>query len=212
MRPARFSAHADEHAPSVRQPGPAIRPCSRRNQRLARRVQARVKVAHLGAVVSLAASIAACGTSAGGQPAGPPTVATATAGSATASPARTVAASGPAVSQPGSAPPTLTGPATLTTADNGATVRLRRGQRVTVVLSANGALSWHVPAAADAAVTRVSRSGGYPGRKPARAVFLAVRSGRATLTALDDTVCLHTQPACELPQQTWQVTVIVTGS
>lgn len=173
-----------------------------------------MKVEHLGAIVVLAAGVAACGTLAGGQPAGPPAVATATAvpaRTATASPVRTVAASGPAVPQPGTSPRTLTGPAALTTADNGATVRLRPGQRVTVALASNGAMSWHVPAAAGAAVTRIGASGGYPGREPARAVFLAVRSGRAMLTALDDTACLHTQPACELPQQAWQVTVIVTA-
>jgi hypothetical protein len=49
------------------------------------------------------------------------------------------------------------------------------------------------------------------GQQPARAAFVAVRSGGATLTAIDDTACRHGQPACELPQQEWQVTVIVTG-
>jgi hypothetical protein len=57
----------------------------------------------------------------------------------------------------------------------------------------------------------VSASGGYPGQQPAQAAFVAVRSGDATLTAIDDTACLHGQPACELPEQDWQVTVIITG-
>jgi hypothetical protein len=96
-------------------------------------------------------------------------------------------------------------------ADNGATVRLRPGQRVTIALAAQGRLAWHVPAAAGAAMRKVSSSGGYPGTQPARGTFLAVRPGRATLTAIDDTACLHAQPACALPQQEWLVTVVVAG-
>ncbi|MHC4055849.1 hypothetical protein, partial [Bradyrhizobium sp. 25ACV] len=74
--------------------------------------------------------------------------------------------SGPA---PGSPAPTLTGPATLTAADNGAVVRLHTGQKVAVTLMSQGLFSWHVPAAAGAAVRRVSASGGYPGQQPAAA-------------------------------------------
>jgi hypothetical protein len=102
-------------------------------------------------------------------------------------------------------------PVTLTTTDNGAAVWLHAGQQVAVALASAGSFSWHVPAAAGTAVRRVSASGGYPGQQPARAAFVAVRSGRATLTAIDDTACLHSQPACEPPQQEWQVTIIVTG-
>ena len=175
-----------------------------------------MKALYLVAAVSLAAVVAACGPQDPGQPAGPPIVATATAIPAhtvTASPARSVTASWrPAVPAPGSPPPILTGPASLTTADNSATVRLHPGQRVTVVLASQGLFSWHVPAAAGAAVTRVGASGGYPGRQPARAAFLAVRPGSATLTAVDDTACLHARPACEPAQQVWRVTVTVIGS
>jgi hypothetical protein len=134
------------------------------------------------AAVSLCCGVAACGTHGGGQPAGSST--------ATAMPS---------------------GPATLTTADNGAPVRLRRGQQVRVELGSQGLFSWHIPAVTGAAVTMVSSDGGYPGRLAARAAFLAVQPGSATLTALDDTACLHAQPACEPAQHTWQVTVIVTS-
>jgi hypothetical protein len=99
---------------------------------------------------------------------------------------------------------------TLAAADNGALVRVHVGQRVAVALASEGMFSWHVPAAAGAAVRRVTASGGYPGQQPARAVFLAVHSGSATLTAIDDTACLHAQPACEPPQREWRVTVVVT--
>lgn len=173
-----------------------------------------MKVLYLAAAVVLTTAVAACGTQAAGQPAEPPTVATVTAipaGTATASPAIAGTASRQPISPPGSPPPTLTGPVTLTMADNGAVVRLHADQQVAVALAPEGVFSWHVPAAAGAAVRRVSTSGGYPGQQPARAAFLAVRSGSATLTAIDDTACLHAQPACEPPQREWRVTVIVTG-
>jgi hypothetical protein len=173
-----------------------------------------VKVLYLAAAVALTTTVTACGTQAAGPPAGLPTVATATAipaGTGTARPAVAGTASRQPISPPGSPPPTLTGPVTLTAADNGAAVQLHVGQQVAVALASGGLFSWHVPAAAGAAVRRVSASGGYPGQQPARAAFLAVRSGSAALTAVDDTACLHAQPACEPPQQEWRVTVIVTG-
>jgi hypothetical protein len=98
----------------------------------------------------------------------------------------------------------------LTVADNGATVPLHPGQRVSVALAARGLFSWHIPAATGAAVMKISASGGYPGTRPARAAFLAARLGRASLSAIDDTACLHAHPACLPSQQVWQVTVIVT--
>jgi hypothetical protein len=162
----------------------------------------------LAAVV--ACTLSACGLSACGTVS--PQSGGGTQGEGSASPA------GPA-SVPGSAP--ATGPTprpsggalgTLTVADNGATVRLSTGQSLTVTLGPHSAFSWHVPAATGAAVRRTSASGGYPGDRPARATFLAVRAGRSILAAVDDTACLHAQPACLLPQQSWQVVVIVAGS
>jgi hypothetical protein len=60
-------------------------------------------------------------------------------------------------------------------------------------------------------VKKINVSGGYPGRQPARAAFLALLPGRATLSAIDDTACLHAEPACLPPQQVWRVAIIVTG-
>lgn len=175
-----------------------------------------MKAPYLIAVIWLAAGVAACGTQAVVPRAEPPTAAVGTAAPArtvTASPAGTGTASGqPSIPPQGSPLPVLTGPVTLTTTDDGATVRVRPGQRVIVTLASQGLFSWHIAAAAGIAVHRVSASGGYPGRQPARAAFLAVRPGSATLTAIDDTACLHAQPACEPAQQVWRVTVIVTGS
>jgi hypothetical protein len=173
-----------------------------------------VKVLYLIAA-ALTTGATACGTQAAGQPAGPPTAATATAipaRTATASPQVAGTASRlPPTPPPSSPPPALTGPVTLTTADNGAAVRLHIGQQVAVALASEGLFSWHVPTAVGAAVRRRSASGGYPGQQPARAAFLAVQSGSATLTAIDDIACLHAQPACEPAQQEWRATVIVTG-
>jgi hypothetical protein len=173
-----------------------------------------VKVLHVVALAALTTGAAVCGTRAAGQQAGTPASAIATAipaGTATASSAVAGTASSPPVPQPGSPPLTLTGPVTLTTADNGGVVRLQVGQQVAVALASEGLFSWDMPAAVGASVRRVSAGGGYPGRAPARAAFLAVRSGCATPTAIDDTACLHAQPACAPAQQEWRVTVTVTG-
>lgn len=181
-----------------------------------------MKAFHLAAVAALTTGLttglAACGAQAAGRSAKPLIAVTATAlpaGRGTALPAGTVTASsqggGAVAAQPSSPAPTLTGPVTLTVADNGAVVRLRTGQQVAVTLTPGGLFSWHVPAAAGAAVRRVSASGGYPSQQPARAAFLAVQPGKATLTTINDTACLHAQPACEPPQQEWRATIIVTG-
>ena len=184
-----------------------------------------MKTFHLAAVAALTTGLAACGAQAAGRPAEPLVAVTATAlpagtatalpaGRGTALPAGTATASsqvGTVAAQPSSPAPTLTGPATLTVADNGAVVRLRTGQQVAVTLTPGTFFSWHVPAAAGAAVRRVSASGGYPGPQPAQAAFLAVRPGGAMLTTITDTACLHAQPACEPAQQEWRVTIIVTG-
>jgi hypothetical protein len=124
-------------------------------------------------------------------------------------------ATGPATgarsAQPRPRPSRLKGPVTLTAADGGAVVSLRVGQSVVVVLAPDFE-AWHQPAAAGAVLRRVSASGGYPGREPARAVFLAVAPGTARLTGISDTACLHASPPCMVPQRTWQVTVTVRGS
>src|SRR5205823_13443167 len=97
------------------------RPGGGRNRRLARYVECHVMVMAFVAVAALITGVAACGTQAADQPAGPPT-----AGTGTASPARTVTASpqpaGTGSWHPPGPSPTLTGPVTLTTTDNGLAV------------------------------------------------------------------------------------------
>jgi hypothetical protein len=123
---------------------------------------------------------------------------------------RQASASHPAAS----AAPTTTSrartPVTLTAASNGTTVRLFRGQPVSVELRGT-ALSWHIPAATGTAVRRTSASGGYPGHQPARATFLATWPGRAVLTSVNDIACLHARPSCAVAQRSWRVVVFVTG-
>lgn len=93
--------------------------------------------------------------------------------------------------------------------DNGATVRLARGRSVTVSLAAQGMFSWHIPIGTAPAVRQVNGGGGYPTDQPAQAAFLATEPGTATLTAENDTSCLHARPACLPPQQQWRVTILV---
>jgi hypothetical protein len=123
---------------------------------------------------------------------------------------RQATAGHPAKSTASTATPQARAPVTLTAASNGTTVRLFRGQSVSVVLRGTP-LSWHVPAATGRAVQRTTAGGGYPGRQPARATFVALWPGRAILSSVNDTACLHTRPACAIAQRSWRVVVFVTG-
>jgi hypothetical protein len=138
------------------------------------------------AVVWAASAVTACGTQ---QPA---------------------SAGHPAASATSTATSRARAPVSLTAVSNGTTVRLFRGQSVSVVLRGT-ALSWHIPAATGKAVRRTSASGGYPGHQPARATFRATWPGRAVLSSVDDIACLHARPACAVAQQSWRVVVLVTG-
>jgi hypothetical protein len=101
----------------------------------------------------------------------------------------------------------------LTQAGSGLTVLLPLGAEVTVVLTPamQGAM-WDQPAASGGAVVRVSVTGGYPSHQPASAVFRAAAPGTARLTSLSDFACLHETPRCAVPQQVWEVTVLVPSS
>jgi hypothetical protein len=109
-------------------------------------------------------------------------------------------------------PPTLTGPAALTSADNGATVKLSVGQSVTVNLAYDGMFSWYPAKATGTAVRRDRAGGGYPAKDTAWAVFTAIQPGTATLSSFDDTACLHATLRCLPPQENWQVTIKVTAA
>jgi hypothetical protein len=140
----------------------------------------------LAALVWAACAIAACGTE------------------------RQASAGHPAVSAASTAAPRAHTLLALTAVSNGTTVRLFRGQSLSVVLRGT-ALSWHVPAASGRAVRRTSASGGYPGHQPARATFVATWPGRAVLSSVNDIACLHARPSCALAQRSWRVVVFVTG-
>src|SRR6266700_1650504 len=99
--------------------------------RRARRVQARAKAPYLVTGIWLAAAVAAWGTRAGGRTAGRTTHAAVHPRTVTASRHALRADSRSAARHP-AAPPDP--PSPLTTADNGATVRRRLGQRMTVAL------------------------------------------------------------------------------
>jgi hypothetical protein len=152
----------------------------------------------------LASGVVACGnvTSPGNDPG--------TGSGGSASPARTSGSSSPVRPQGGASSQPAGKRASLTAADNGATVRLTTGQSITVTLVPALPFSWHLPAATGSIFHRTDASGGYPARRPARATFRAMRPGRAVLSAIDDAQCLHAQPACLLPQRSWHVVIIVT--
>jgi hypothetical protein len=105
----------------------------------------------------------------------------------------------PADNTASAAKPAAHAPVSLTALSDGMTIGLFRGQSVAVVLRPAG-LSWHVPTVTGRAVRRTSASGGYPGRQPARATFLAASPGRAILSSFDDIACLHARPFCVVAQ------------
>lgn len=105
---------------------------------------------------------------------------------------------------------TLTTPGTVTFADSGYTVLLRRGERLKVYLSEVYG-SWDAPRERGRALQRTEASGGYPSRRPTLATFLAVKEGTATITARTDYRCLHARPRCAVAQTLWLLRVIVSG-
>jgi hypothetical protein len=138
------------------------------------------------------AAVAGCGTRSG-ESSGRPRPRLSTAAPAT---------SRPASSQPGHRH-------TLTVADNGAKVRLRLGQKIVVILASHTQM-WQPPRASGLAVRQSSSRGGYPASQVALASFVAVQPGLATLTSTTDAQCLHAEPPCEIAQQVWAVTIVVT--
>ena len=135
---------------------------------------------------------------------------------ASASPGSSTVVSGSASSGPGrsSSPtalrPTPTrsqGTVTVTQDDNGQTVRLTVGDRLRVRLTTG---TWDPPVSGEpAVVVRRSSNGGYPSDQPVDAVFEAVATGRAEVTAQSDAACFHTEPRCMMASQLWQVHVLV---
>ncbi len=107
--------------------------------------------------------------------------------------------------------PAPDGEVTVTVADSGRTVTLHIGQRLRVVLGGRGE-QWHRPASTRPFLRLTAASGGYPGNRPADAVFLAVRAGIALVTSMTDHPCLHAQPPCMIAQRAWSVRVLVTGA
>jgi hypothetical protein len=105
---------------------------------------------------------------------------------------------------------TLISPGTVTFADAGSTVRLSRGERLNVYLS-NRYGTWDPPQANGKAIQRIEVSGGYPSRTSARATFLAVADGAATIVSRTDHPCLHAHPPCAIVQRIWLVHVVVSG-
>ena len=103
----------------------------------------------------------------------------------------------------------VTGAVVLTERNSPGEIRLRVGQRVLVRLPGGDYDGYRIPAVTGAAIREVSHDGGYPSRCEARAVYLAVAPGAATLKSQTDFVCLHAKPPCLPPSKTWAVRVSV---
>lgn len=92
---------------------------------------------------------------------------------------------------------------------------LARGQLIIVALGGPGLPTWDQPLAAGpraGLLRRVSAGGGYPSSAPARARFLAIRTGTTLIESITDAPCLHRKPSCAIAQQVWQISVIITAA
>ena len=95
--------------------------------------------------------------------------------------------------------------ATLTNAATSAVTYVRVGATVEVVLTADPAYRFTVPASADPAVLRTESSAATS--TGAAAQFRALTPGTARLRATENPNCL---PQCGLPSRLWEATVVVT--
>ena len=117
---------------------------------------------------------------------------------------------GPVVPSPGrpDPKPAPTG-RTLTAADSGATVVLRRGVRIAVALGPG----WDRPRTyGDRVLRLLSAHGGYPSSAPLRATYVAFAPGRTEIRTQTDLACFHTRPPCKVPVHLWWVRVVVSGT
>ena len=111
---------------------------------------------------------------------------------------------------------------TVTSADMGATVFLTPQQHLVVEVGFPGSPLWSgTPQGAD--MYWDVPQGSYPGTLyregsvtcpggSALAVFTAVGTGGTTVSATTDAPCFHTQPVCEIPQQGFEIYVVVRES
>jgi hypothetical protein len=100
----------------------------------------------------------------------------------------------------------------LTASDNGATVVIKPGQIILVVLDGNGQPRWNpiqLTGLAPDVLRLLGRRGGYPSAAPARASYRARRPGTTEIVSATDAPCLHAHPRCQIVQLLWRVTVVV---
>lgn len=131
------------------------------------------------------------------------------------SPSGTTGATGSPTQRSLASPPPSTAPVTptgnvLTDADNGATVTVATGARLTIDLAPEpGAYAWDRSRLTGAGLRLVSVVGGYPARAPMQAVLLAVSPGTVIVSSDSDAPCLHQRPMCAMAVRIWTIRVIV---
>jgi hypothetical protein len=94
---------------------------------------------------------------------------------------------------------------TVTQSDDGQTYKMRRGDRLDVELSATQGFDWTEPTSpATKVLKRLSGTSG----NDATATFVAIASGRATVSAVENASCY---PLCEVASRAFEVGISVTG-
>ena len=94
---------------------------------------------------------------------------------------------------------------TITQADNGTTVNLVAGTRVSLALS--GAYDWTITIADTTVLTAVAGVALPPG---VQGIYTAGQAGQTTLTAVGEPQCRKAQPPCGAPTVLFRVQIAVT--
>jgi hypothetical protein len=101
--------------------------------------------------------------------------------------------------------PSGSGATTLTVADSGRRLNLRRGDRLVVNLTGSAIYTWTEPTSSDGVV--LPRSVASPGAT-ASATFVAAADGESTVSATANPNCY---PQCLPPSRLFQVTISISG-
>ncbi|MFC4534846.1 hypothetical protein [Sphaerisporangium dianthi] len=96
---------------------------------------------------------------------------------------------------------------TVNEADSGRTVSMRVGDTLVVDLPRN----YQPTRVSRPALTLRQLSGGFPTGRPLHATYDAAQPGTVDVVTMTDDPCLHTVPACTIPQRQWILHVTVTS-
>lgn len=138
-----------------------------------------------------------------------PVVTVSAAGSGSAGPGGTATGSDPETRASSSTLSITSSIVHLTEADSGRLIQVRVGTRIELVLAPSGGSFQPPTADAPTVLHEDAHFGGYPTSTAATTEFTASAPGTARISSITDLACLHSTPACMLPQREFVVAVTV---